>query len=218
MQLAEIFPHASIEEFFTSPVKITQRNRSKIAEIAKLKSGCMLEIAGGAWDRFVTENPKCDRQALSDHFQKGNTKTYLAMERLTGLKVLHDISYTTAEIEDPTAQEGLVSELLLAVVYPGALRISDVTFRNTHAPILEMQPEAQFRKYKGLGLLPELLARCEEFCRINGLSEILLTAAYSGLLPLFKKHGFIVENTYAAKIALQYGIGIPMTKKAKWAM
>jgi hypothetical protein len=212
MLLSEIFPESSIKSKFKNDVRITKRDRSKLGEISKLKKGCMVEIGGGAWDQYVRANPNCNPQTLSEYFQRQDPKLYLAMERHTGLKVLHDIFYTVAEVEDPLLEEKLAAELLVAVTYPNVLRISDVTFCDPYNKIPDTELKYKFQHYKGLNLFAELMGNCEKFCNANNLKEISLAAAYVDLVPFFKKYGFEIDDTPAGRMAIQVGEGIPMSK------
>lgn len=212
MDLADIFPEASIKSKFSKDLCIVRRGRSQLAEIVQLKSDCMAEIGGGAWDRYVQKNPKCNPQALSSYFDENSPKIYLAMERYTGLKVLKDIHYVTANVQDTSLTETQCAELLLAITWPNVLRISDVTFANPYKPIHETERKYQFQDFKGLGLFPELLQKCEQFCSEKGIPEITLSAAYIDLVPFFQSYGFSVEDTPAGRAFLELEEGIPMCK------
>ncbi|WP_108126732.1 hypothetical protein [Saccharospirillum mangrovi] len=215
MNLSDIFPKESISKKFNSEISIQERGRKNLNEIANLKTGCMVEIGGGAWDRYVQQNPSCDPRALGSFFDDGSPKLYLAMERLTGLKVLKDILYTTAHVIDESLEDTLCAELLLAVTWPNVLRISDVTFINPYGPIPETERQYHYQDYKGLGLFPELLENCEKFCSENDIPEITLSAAYIDLVPFFESYGFMVEDTPAGRAYLELEAGIPMHKVLK---
>ena len=134
------------------------------------------------------------------------------MERLTGLKVLNDICYITAEVQDEDLDEKQCAELLLAVTWPNVLRISDVTFANPYKPISDIERKYRFQNFKGLGLFSELLDNCLHYCVQKGIPEITLSAAYIDLIPLFEAHGFSIEDTPAGRAFLEYKEGIPMHK------
>lgn len=212
MKLSDIFPQESIKRKFDKEISITTRTRKNLAEIAALKSNCMAEIGGGAWDRYVHQNPNCDSQALAQFFRDASPKICLAMERHTGLQVLKDICYTTAEVKDQNLEGKQCGELLLAVTWPNVLRISDVTFADPYKPISEIDKKYRFQNFKGLGLFQELLDNCEKYCKQEGIPEITLSAAYIDLVPFFERYGFSVENTPAGKAYLEYKEGIPMHK------
>jgi|GEM_PF-814533 len=212
MNLPDIFPEESIRKKFAKEVLVITRNREKLSEIASLKSSCMSEIGGGAWDRYVQQNPSCNPQALASYFREGSPKIYLAMERHTGLKVLKEICYITADVQDDELEERQCSELLLAVTWPNVLRISDVTFANPYEPIPDSERKYRFQYFKGLGLFPELLENCKKYCAKNSIQEITLAAAYIDIVPFFESHGFSVEDTPAGRAFLEYKEGIPMHK------
>lgn len=212
MSLTDIFPQKLIENKFDKKVLIKVRSRKDLPEIAALKPLHMVEIGGGAWDRYVHQNPNCDAQALAKFFRENSPKIYLAMERHTGLQVLKDICYTTAEVQDEALNKNQCGELLLAVTWPNVLRISDVTFANPYKPISEADKKYRYQNFKGLGLFTELLDNCEKYCNKASISEITLTAADIDLVPFFEIHGFSVEDTPAGKASLEYKIGIPMHK------
>lgn len=211
MKLSDIFPATSLKSKFACPVSVIHRDRTKLAEIARLKPDCMVEMGGSAWDRYVQAHPKCDPKALAAYFQRSDPKLYLAMERHTGETVLRDISYIVAEIEDQGLEHACAAQLLLAVTYPHVLRISDVTFCNVYQKISEKDRRYQHQLYQGLGLFPEMLENCKIYCREHAISEITLCAANIDLVPFFKIHGFTVDDTQVGRIAVEAGLGIPMT-------
>ncbi len=212
MKLFDIFPESSFRKIIGCPVSIIQRDRTKLGEIARNKPECMAEMGGGAWDRYVQANPECDPQALAEFFQRNDPKIYLAMERYTGIKVLNEIVYIVAEVEDDQLEDKCAAEVLLAVIYPNVLRISDVTFCNPYQKIPEEEIRYRFQSYKGLGLFAEFLVNCESYCREHAIHEITLCAAYIDLVSFFEKHGFRVDDTPAGRIAVEMKEGIPMTK------
>lgn len=212
MNLLDIFPEESIRRKFSQEVVVKIRDKKHLGEISQIKSGCMAEIGGGAWDRYVQNNPGCDKQALASFFSENSPKIYLAMERHTGLKVLKDILYVTADVIDKEIEETQCAELLLAVTWPNVLRISDVTFVNPYAPIPESERRYRYQFYKGLGLFQELLKNCENYCQEKRIREITLAAAYIDLVPFFESYGFRVEDTPAGRAFLEFEEGIPMHK------
>ncbi len=212
MKLTEIFPEESFRAKFDADVRIETRDKSKLKEISLLKSSCMAEIGGEAWDRYIQLNPEADSQALAEFFQRNDAKIYLAMERHTGIDVLRDLSYTIARVADDKLPEESKSELLLAVTYPNVLRISDVTFANPYNPIAPSERKYRFQHYEGLGFFQELIHRCEEYCRQYGINEITLAAAYIDLVPFFESYGFQIEDTPAGRAYLKMREGIPMVK------
>lgn len=212
MTLFNIFPESSFRKTIGRPISIIRRDRTRLGEIAQTKPGCMVEMGGAAWDRYVRANPKCNSQALAEFFKRNDPKIYLAMERHTGIRVLSDIAYMVAEIEDDQLEEKCAADVLLAVIYPNVLRISDVTFRNPYQEIPEEKRIYRFQYFNGLGLFTEFLVNCESYCREHAIHEITLCAAYIDLVPFFEKHGFRVDDTPAGKIAVGAKMGIPMTK------
>ncbi len=212
MNLLDILPEEAIRSKFANDIVINARDRKKIVEISQLKSSCMVEIGGGAWDKYVQANPNVDKQVLASFFIEESPKLYLGMERYTGLKVLKDIVYVTVDIIDEELEYTQCAELLLAVTWPNVLRISDVTFMNPYKPITNSKRKYRFQYYEGLGLFQELLENCENYCRKKGISEITLSAAYIDLVPFFKSHGFYVEDTPAGRASLEFEEGIPMHK------
>lgn len=122
-----------------------------------------------------------------------------------------------ADIEDAELDEPRAAELLLAVTYPGVLRISDVTFANPRQEIPEAKRQYRFQTHRGLGLFSEFLDRCEQYCREAGISEITLAAAYIDLVPFFQRFGFHVEDTPTGRMYLELKQGIPMVRAVRAA-
>ena len=116
MHLSSVFPAEPLRAKFSQSVLIEQWDKSQLAKIATLKKESIFEIGAGAWDRYVASNEDCDPQALSKYFQEQDSRLYLAMERQIRSKVLIDISYTLATVEDDAPLSKCVGELLLAIV------------------------------------------------------------------------------------------------------
>ena len=212
MQLSKVFPAEALRAKFAQPVMIKHMGRSQLAEISARKPKSMIEMGGGAWDHYVQANPGCNPLALASYFQREDPKLYLGMERHIQDKVLHDISYTVADVDDETLANNCAGELLLAVTYPGVLRISDVTFADVYKPIRDQARRYKFQDFEGLGLHPAVINNCVEYCQRSGIAQIILAAADMDLMTLFKRYGFEIEDTPAGRMALQTQIGIPMAR------
>ena len=163
MNLSSVFPAEPLRAKFSQTVLIEQWDKSELAKIATLKNESIFEIGAQAWDRYVAAHQDCDPQALSKYFKEQDSRLYLRMERQIRSKVLIDISYTLATVEDDAHLSRCAGELLLAIAHPGVLCISDVTFANVYMPIPDKERRHPFQFFKGLGLLPILIDNCSVF-------------------------------------------------------
>ena len=71
----------------------------------------------------------------------------------------------------------------------------------------------KFRKHKGFGLLPNVIANMQTYAVQKGIEYLTLTAAAGDLVPLFTKHGFKIEDNDLGRLCLRAGVCIPMELK-----
>ena len=131
---------------------------------------------------------------------------------MLGQATIDELHYVHAELADESADYRTVAELLIAAAYPNVIHISDIEFSNPRAPIPEGEQQYTHQHFRGLGLLPLLVANAAQYGQQLGADSICITAAHIDLVPLFEGHGFRVDNTPAGQIGMQAGISIPMTK------
>ena len=62
-------------------------------------------------------------------------------------------------------------------------------------------------------MLPIVVQNMIKYATEHGLKYLTLTAASGDLVPLFEKHGFIVEDNQVAKKAIALDMGISMEMK-----
>ena len=213
MQLKDVFPKDLISEKLSrKDITFQHFTIESIDEIVARKSNCMFELGAVIWDKYMQTSPSTDPMQLASHFQISDPYLYKEVSRILGTEIISDIVYSTAEITDGSVDYTVFSELLIAVIYPDILHISDVEFSNPYKPIPEDKRKYTFQYFEGLGLLGELIDNCIEYCKLNDLSRICLTAAHIDLVPLFEKYGFKVDDTPSGRRGMTYGLSIPMTK------
>jgi predicted GNAT family N-acyltransferase len=213
MKLNDIYPKELVaERVGISNVIFHEIGLEKIDEIVKKKGSCMFELGGGIWDKYVQATPSIDPMFLAQHFQDGNPYLYKEASKVIGAEAIKDIVYTYTEVNDPNASYSNFSELLIAVLHPNILHISDVEFSNPNEPIPEKDRKYTFQIFKGLGLFGQLITNCIEFCKQGNIDRICLTAADIDLVPLFQHYGFTVDDTETGRHGTAHGGSIPMTK------
>jgi GNAT superfamily N-acetyltransferase len=213
MKLNEIYPKEQVvEKVTTKNVIFHEIGLSNIDEIVKKKESCMFELGGGIWDKYVQVTPDVDPMVLAHHFQTSNPYLYKEASIVIGTDTIKDIAYTFTEVNDPKTKYSKFSELLIAVLYPNILHISDIEFSNPSEPIAEKDRKYTFQAFKGLGLFGQLISNCIDYCKQEKIDRICLTAADIDLVPLFEKHGFTVDDTPTGRHGMEHGGSIPMTK------
>ena len=213
MKLNEIFPKELVKnKVGIDDIIFHQYDSENIDEIIELKYSCMFELGATIWDKHIQATPNENKILLGPHFQTCNPYLFREASKIIGDDTIKDISYTYAETKDNSVAHTKFSQLLIAVLCQNILHISDIEFANPLHLIPEQDRKFTFQSHKGLGLFGELISNCITYCKQESLSKICLTAANIDLVPFFEKHGFSVDDSPTARIGMEYGGSIPMSK------
>ena len=136
---------------------------------------------------------------------------YRAISERLGIEVIRDIYYAKGWTTKK-ANSHLVAELVVAWVHRSDLLLADVTFVDPFAPIKENEMRYMLQTHKGLGLLPTLLENMQREAEHLGCEQLILTASMRDLADLFKRFGFVVEDSEMGRVGLEIGCGIPMER------
>lgn len=99
-------------------------------------------------------------------------------------------------------------EVVLTEIYPDDIHISDVMFADNRKPV------KAHRRYKGLHVFGEFLARLKEVAESRGKERNSLLCASPPVYEVFSRHGFKVSETEMAQRAFNMaGTGFAMVLK-----
>lgn len=184
-------------------------------EISEIKRESCLDIGSTIWDSYISSKiSKYKPDHFANYFQEGNPALLRAIEKLLGKPLLQDVYYVKAKLADNTQEDTVVSELLVASIWPGHIHVADVEFSNPYRPIAR-GTGLEFQKFKGLGLMTGLLDNLTAYAKELDLFAITLTAATRSHFDFFSNFGFVITNTFAGAASLKYGAGFPMVLKVK---
>lgn len=210
--LSNIVPRSDLEKLFGDDFTLEEYGIDDLATITKKKPKALHATGGNIWSRIVVNKwNDVDPQQLARYFQAQDPKLYRGISKVIGEDAIRDIYFAKAWRGAPRKQN-LVMELMIAEVYPGDLHLCDVTFINPDKPIPPLNRRFDHQTHRGLGLLPTLLDNMQNYAKSRGLKQLTLTAASGDLVPLFKKHGFEVEDSHVGRFALDVGMGIPLER------
>lgn len=205
-----VAPISKLEARFGSDLRVCQYGKPDLGRIVKEKSLGMHAMGANVWNRIVTNKwIQVDPMQLRNHFQRRDPKLHSAISKVVGEDIIRDILYVKAWRGVPR-KANLVMELLVVDVYRDELHLGDITFCDPARPIAPINRVYEMQTHKGLGLLNVLLENMRNYARVKGYRKLTLTAAHSDLVPLFKEHGFAVEDSIAGRMGLQAGMSIPM--------
>lgn len=208
--LFDVVPFTELKAMFGSDLTVREYGKADLGQIIKEKPLGMHALGGNIWNRVVTKQwAQVDPMQLRNHFQRKDPKLHAAISKVVGEDVIRDILYMKVWRGVPR-KANLVMELLVANVFRDDLHLGDVTFCDPDRPIAPIDRIYEMQTHKGLGLLGILLQSMMRHAREKGQQQLTLTAADSDLVPLFQEHGFVVENSIAARMGLQLGMSIPM--------
>lgn len=211
--LADIVPMADLRERFGEDLTVQTFTKDELSKILKDKPVGMFALGGNVWNRVVTKQwNNVDPMQLSGHFQRRNPKLHAAIGKVIGEEAIRDILMVKAWRGVPR-KANLVMELLLADVYKDELHLGDVTFCDPDRPIAPADRVYELQSHKGLGLFGALVGNMESYALARGYKHLTLTAGNVDLVPLFRQHGFEVEDNVAGRTGLAAGMSIPMERK-----
>ena len=199
----KILPFDEIAGRFDNPVVLEEFGLDQFAEVERRDPAGLASLAFTVWQRHARRNPGTELGAVRDHIRRHGGSYLQGVQALIGQRVLHDLTFSRCTVDDPALDERLVAYLLVAHVYPNDVHIADMNFMNPYLPIRPERRRFKSQRYKGLRLLPNVLARAEAYAAENGCEYVTLTAAADDLVPLFGKFGFVVEDGQATSLAME---------------
>lgn len=212
--LRKVLPRKELSGKFEHPIEFREFG---LAHFDKLKRTIPLKIHSiglSIWDRIVQYRLKpVNPLAISKWVNQKDPNLCERVSDEIGEDVLRDLYYVKADVQDKVLKNKLAAELLVARIFPNDLFLADVEFSNPYKMLSSTERKYQFQKYAGLGLLGTLVANMVNVGNAMGCRSILLVAASIDLVPKFARHGFEVEDTESAKMALFHKAGPPMERR-----
>ncbi len=210
VKLSDVFLQKAISDKFESTLEFEVLGPSDIGKIAEREPDILFEIGAHAWMSYVESGAKVNPRKLATHFDSRNPFLYQIVEKEMKCKVVQDIAFCYANIQDPMVEGQDFIQLLLCRTYPNDLFIADVCFYNPYKPVPVNERVYELHFFKSLGLFGEHLKSIRAYCKENKINKITLTTSSNEQIPYFEKHGFKIDNTDFARHALANGRSVPM--------
>lgn len=210
MELHDIIQRNKIEEKFDKSVSFKQFGMESINEIARIDPNILFDIGAQAWMLFVESGVKVNPQKLAADFDNKSPLIYQKVEKVIKRKVIQDLSFTYAKVDDPDINSNGCIQLSLCRMYPNDLYIADVVFYDPYKPVTEKNKKYELHYFKSLNLFAFHLEKIKLYCKENNIARITLTTSSNEQIPYFEACGFKIEDNGFAKNALAYGWSVPM--------
>lgn len=211
MLLKDILPISYIENKFDKPITSDIYDLSRISELATNDPQALLQVGLCVWHQIVYRNLfNVNPRAMAKYIDNQNPMLYKAIEEHIKATILYDLYCMHLAVDDIQLDYNQCCEMCLAYTYPNDIVLADVTFINPYKPIPEEKRRYSCTHFEGLSLLPALMDRLKDYAKEHSIDKIILTAAHADLIPLFKKYGFVVDESEIAKFALRVKACIPM--------
>lgn len=210
MKLHDVFQKQSITNKFDCNIEFEQLGIESVLTIAEKDPNILFEIGAQAWMLFVESGAKVNPQKLASDFDQRNPLIYQKVEKVIKRKVIQDLSFSYALLDDPKVHSRGCIQLLLCRMYPNDLFIADVAFYNPYKPVVSKDKKYDLHHFRSLNLFGIHLDQIKQYCRANKISRITLTTSSNEQIPYFESHGFKIENNTFAKSAFEHGWSVPM--------
>jgi hypothetical protein len=205
MSLLSLIPTSEVKAKFADELETVELGFDNFDEICRADAMSIYAASLNIWNRIVQGKLRdVDPMALAPYLNGEDPTLYQQIEKIIGEPVIYDAAYFHADLKGAT-----VAHVMLLRVFPNNLHFADVNFVNPAHPIARHRRK-RAQTHRGLGLLPTLVTNMKRYAHNQDLDYITLTAAYDDLIPLFERHGFIVEQNPMADICVSSGQCIPM--------
>lgn len=181
-----------------------------VLKIAEKDPNILFEVGAQAWMLFVESGAKVNLQKLASDFDLRNPLIYQKVEKVIKRKVIQDLSFTYALLDDSEVTSKGCIQLSLCRMYPNDLYIADVAFYNPYKPVAFKDKKYDLHHFRSLNLFGIHLDQIKHYCRLNKISRITLTKSSNEQIPYFESHGFKIENNTFAKTAFEHGCSVSM--------
>ena len=211
--LNKIIPIDLISESLGKEIDSIELSIDSIREIQELTPNTCSQIGMNVWDNIIYKKlHNVQPRAIASYIN--NPKLHMRVGSIIGETVIKDIYYARGNVDD-NLDDTQVFEFMVAHVYPNDLYLADILMQNPYSPIDKNDIKFELKKYHGFNLLPLIMKQLNNTAKELGCNKVSLTASSLDQVPLFKKYGFKVRGSESGKLALKYGLGIPMDKVVK---
>jgi len=213
--LGDILPKEELIDRFGRALILEEYGKTDIESIAKKNPEILHHVAANVWNRIVNRawHP-VDPLRFAAQFRSGDPSLHLAISELIGIEVIRDIYYVRGWSGRKTKSK-LVVEMLLAWVYRNDLQLTDVTFIDPEKPIARAKRRFALQTHEGLELLSTLLTKLQEKAEQLHCDQLTLTAGMRDQVGLFRRYGFVVEDSEMGRRGMEIGFGIPMERNVR---
>lgn len=190
-------------------LRVRQLGIRDIKDIVRFKSKAMFEMGLSTWHAALMSGSfNLDPRMLSKHVDCGDPHLLKHVSRALNRKVIFDLNYTFGEIPSQALREPAV-QTTIAHLFPNRIHIADAKLLDPRKPLPGTEDDDD-RSHESLHLFSIFVANCRAAAAEIAAEKITFTAAYAELVDPFRKHGFEVEESDFGRMALEFGMGIPM--------
>lgn len=213
MNFHQVLQKEEIINKFDKEILFEQYDVSDIDVLKDISPNILFEIGAHAWMHYVVSGIDVNPLELSNNFEANNPLIYRKIENVMKEKIIQDLSFSYAKLNDESLEKNICCQLLLCRMHPNDLFIADVEFSNPYQPVPNSEQRYQFHEYRSLGLFKKHLENMKEYCNENQIERITLTTASNDQIPYFEEHGFLVEDNDFARQSREIGHSVPMYLK-----
>lgn len=204
MEIHEILPVEEVRSKFEHSIKVKVRGMADLKNLKVHEGGAVINLGCASWHRVVhNSDHKVSPTQLKEHFSPPKTSMIDAISKVIGEPCIRDIGFVECTLEDKGVPQRVVARVMAGHIYPDSFHVADVFLCNPYRPEEPYGPQYSTRHYHGLGLVGTVLSRAEEFAREKGIPFVTLTAAADDLVPLFRRHGYELDDNHIGRLARQ---------------
>jgi hypothetical protein len=211
MSLASILPIREIERILGELLRVVEYRLDEIETVILAEPGMMPGASLRIWDRVVTHsNMGVDPLMLADRVRRRDPRMFEVISDVVGEASIRDFYFVRAELAVSGRKYRTAAQLAVAHVFPNDLLLMDILLSNPYKPIPRQQRVSELQAHSGYGVLGKVVDNLLQCANRLGCEAITLTAASIELMPIFKRHGFVVDDTPTGRSALKHDLGPPM--------
>jgi hypothetical protein len=210
MNLTEIIPFEKIETSLGRYLDIKRIHATGGKKILQSNSGDLFGIASSTWNRIViSRRYSVNPMQMADYFQSRDPNLAFAIEQIIGEPLIKEFGASRAHVEH-RKKPFVVAESSIAHLFSDEMHFFDIAMADPRYPLQTKARKADIHKYRGFGLLEEVMNNVFAAARERDCHTVTLTAYSIGLTKIFGRFGFQIEDSEAGRQASAFGFGVPM--------
>lgn len=168
------------------------------------------------WDEMVHREEAKEPFKIAPIVNNGFKGIAQFVEHELGASPVKD-AYAVSYYNEIESDESFV-DVSLAHCWPNDIHIADVEFSDNRKPVGQVRyHKGAERRYHGLHVFGEFLARLDRVAKDKGADRISLLVAHPDLHAVFTRHGFEVSPTDMAQRAFSMvGQGYAMIRRVRY--